>query len=256
MRWRLLLTPPGGGIDNMALDSALMERARVTGEGVVRVYSWSGPTLSLGRNQRARGFYSPALARERAVCVVRRITGGRALLHHREITYSVTAPASPEQSLREAYSALNDALLATLRRLGVLAHFATVTARSPSPSIAPCFHTPAAGELVFEGRKLAGSAQVREGGAMLQHGSILVHDDQPMLDALSSLPLGEIPPAATLSQALPLAPTPGIFAEALFGVVRERWDQGARELAAHDVPAPALHSARVMYADDDWTWRR
>src|SRR6476620_9212884 len=90
--WRLLLSPPLGGPENMALDEALMGRARRTGESVLRVYAWSRPTLSLGRNQRAVGLYREQALAERGVGVVRRPTGGRALLHHREITYSVTAP--------------------------------------------------------------------------------------------------------------------------------------------------------------------
>ena len=100
MRWHLLLTPPLPGVDNMAIDDALMARARRTGEGVVRVYSWAEPTLSLGRNQWTAGVYSAERAHAVGVGVVRRATGGRALLHSREITYSVTAPAPPDESLR------------------------------------------------------------------------------------------------------------------------------------------------------------
>src|SRR5215207_3150452 len=92
LRWRLLLSPPLGGPENMALDEALMARARRTGETVLRVYGWSRPTLSLGRNQRAAGLFDERALAERGVGVVRRPTGGRSLLHHREVTYSVTAP--------------------------------------------------------------------------------------------------------------------------------------------------------------------
>src|SRR3954466_12069034 len=91
-RWRLLVTPPASGPENMALDEALMARAIETGEWVLRVYSWATPTLSLGRNQTARGRYDLGRIRERGLGVVRRPTGGRAILHDREITYSVTAP--------------------------------------------------------------------------------------------------------------------------------------------------------------------
>src|SRR5690349_530391 len=92
--WRLLLTLPADGAWNMALDEALMEHARRTNEWVLRVYAWSAPTLSFGRNQRALGVYLPERLERDAVSVVRRPTGGRAILHWREITYSVVAPAN------------------------------------------------------------------------------------------------------------------------------------------------------------------
>jgi lipoyl(octanoyl) transferase len=87
----------------MALDEALMTRARQTGECVFRVYSWSAPTLSFGRHQAARVAYDPRTLAETGVDVVRRPTGGRTVLHDREVTYSVTAPASDGGALRESY---------------------------------------------------------------------------------------------------------------------------------------------------------
>ena len=110
--WRLLLSPPLGGPENMALDEALMARARRTGESVLRVYGWSRPTLSLGRNQRAVGLYREQALAERGIGVVRRPTGGRALLHDREITYSVTAPCEDNTALLTEYGRIN-ALLGT-----------------------------------------------------------------------------------------------------------------------------------------------
>ena len=117
--------------------------------------------------------------------MVRRPTGGRALLHHREITYSVTAPVSTRDSLRESYARINRLLVDGLTRLGVAVEVATPRERALPPSAAPCFERPAAGELVVNGRKLVGSAQWRDEGAMLQHGSILVEDDQPLVSALA-----------------------------------------------------------------------
>src|SRR5829696_3355288 len=113
--WRLLLSPPLGGPENMALDEALMARARRTGETVLRVYAWSQPTLSLGRNQLAIGVYRDALLAERGV--VRRPTGGRALLHHREVTYSVTAPCDDSGSLVAEYGRINALLCSALGSL-------------------------------------------------------------------------------------------------------------------------------------------
>lgn len=256
MRWRLLLTSPLDGADNMALDEALLRRARESGEGVVRVYSWAVPTLSLGRNQRAVGAYPAERARGLGVDVVRRPTGGRALLHHREITYSVTAPAPEHESLARSYRTINQALLSALRELGVQAEVAVRHQRLPPPGSAPCFELPADGELMLGGRKLVGSAQYREQGALLQHGSILVHDDQAMIARLAAIPLGDVAPAATLSGALGRDPAAGEFAALLFDVVRRDWDAGASALAMDQALRDAMARARLRYTDDAWTWRR
>src|SRR4051812_29079295 len=162
----------------MALDEALMGRARRTGEAVLRVYTWRSATLSLGRNQRARGHYDERRLASAGVEVLRRPTGGRALLHHHEVTYSVTAPASPAETVGIWYDRIGGLLLHALRSLGVPVSTAVAVERAAVPSLSPCFAEPAAGELVVEGRKLVASAQWRDGGALLQHGSILLDDDQ------------------------------------------------------------------------------
>ena len=185
MHWSLLLTPPLSGAENMALDEALLQRAGTSGNAVFRVYTWAEPTLSFGRNQTARGMYDPKRAREQGIAVVRRPTGGRSLLHHREVTYSVTAPVDKAGSFRESYARINRLLVDGLARLGVAVELASPRERSLPPSAAPCFERPAAGELVVDDRKLVGSAQWRDQGAMLQHGSILVEDDQGMIAELA-----------------------------------------------------------------------
>src|SRR5260221_1801961 len=184
-RWRLLSVPPRSGAENMARDVALMRRAKETGEVVFSVYGWSTHTLSLGRNQLASRCYDRERIRAMGVDVVRRPTGGRALLHHREITYSVTAPLGFSASLRESYERINRILLSGLQRLGVGASVASGIGSALPPTDIPCFATPARGELVSDGRKLVGSAQWRDDGALLQHGSILIEDDQSMIRLFS-----------------------------------------------------------------------
>ncbi|HET7457443.1 MAG TPA: hypothetical protein VFJ74_07300 [Gemmatimonadaceae bacterium] len=264
MRWRLLYTPALPAVENMALDAALMERARRTpGERVFRVYTWRRPTLSLGRNQTARGLYDPSLARDRGADVVRRPTGGRAVLHHREVTYSVTGAVAVDETLRDAYAAINRLLLDGLRRLGVHAELARPTMRAPSPSGAPCFETPTEGELVVGGRKLVGSAQYREQDAFLQHGSILIDDDQPMLSALTTAAAAAAvasptTPAATLRAALGggARVEPDAVAAALFAAVREGEDALAGPLLLDAALVTAARLAAAHYAADAWTWRR
>lgn len=255
MPWRLLLSPPLPGAENMALDDALLERARTTGESVLRVYAWAGPTLSFGRHQTARSAYSSARAAQQGVAVVRRPTGGRAILHHREVTYSVTAPVTAEP-LRASYARINRLLLDGLARLGVTATLADPATRAPLPGIGPCFETPTTGEVVVGGRKLVGSAQWRDAGALLQHGSILVDDDQAMLARLATAPLPDVPPPATLREALGRAPAVDEVAAALFAAVRALEDGHAAPLAADDRLEARADAARARYADDAWTWRR
>ena len=97
-RWRLLAVKPRTGAENMSRDAALMRRAGRTGEIVFSVYAWERPTLSFGRNQTARERYNPGLVAELGLDVVRRPTGGRALVHYREVTYSVTLSGSSSAS--------------------------------------------------------------------------------------------------------------------------------------------------------------
>ena len=255
MHWSLLLTPPLSGAENMALDEALLERAAASGTAVFRVYSWAEPTLSFGRNQATRGTYDRVRARSHGVEVVRRPTGGRSLLHHREVTYSVTAPVSLAGSFRESYARINRLLVGGLRRLGISVEVAAPRERSLPPSAAPCFERPAAGELVVDGRKLVGSAQWRDQGAMLQHGSILVEDDQSLVSSLAddvALP----PPAATLAAALGRTPSVDEVARALFDTVREIESVDADELQIDSALESAQARLVARYVDDCWTWRR
>jgi len=256
MKWRLMLAGPRSGAENMARDTGLTDRARETGEAVFCVYSWKHPTLSLGRNQTASGKYDLKEIVRREMDVVRRPTGGRALLHHREVTYSVTAPSTPGDSLGDTYRRINEMLLDGLRSLGVQAKEAAPDTAALAPNDVPCFAEPSKGELVFDARKLVGSAQVREDGALLQHGSILVEDDQSLISAVSIVP----PPtdaarAATLANAMGRTPEIAEVAEALFDSVRRNESRGATTLDEAEVEAfTARHLDR--YRSEWWTWRR
>jgi lipoate-protein ligase A len=240
----------------MALDEALMARARRTGEAVLRVYAWSRPTLSLGRNQRAAGLYDERALAGRGIGVVRRPTGGRSLLHHREVTYSVAAPCPPSGTLLAEYARINTLLSSALVALGVPVVVAVPPTRAAVPSAAPCFAEPARGELTVNGRKLVGSAQWRECGALLQHGSILVDDDQSSIVGLMYEPVPASPPPATLRDALGRAPVLTEVGDALFHAVRTLADPDARELVVDDELSREMNDNATRYRDDAWTWRR
>jgi lipoate-protein ligase A len=240
----------------MARDVALQTRAAQTGETVFSVYSWSRPTLSFGRNQPAIGLYDLEKIRAEGIDIVRRPTGGRAILHHREVTYSVTAPIEGE-SLQETYERINRILQRGLHSLGVLVEAAAGSHRAEVPSIRPCFETPARGELVAEGGKLVGSAQWREDGALLQHGSILVDDDQSSLLDLSAAPItnGQWTAPASLHSLLGRAPDTTEVASAMREAVRSLEDDGLTELNEDEVRAAALERV-PQFLDEGWTWRR
>jgi lipoate-protein ligase A len=255
-RWRIVVTPALGGAENMALDEALMERARQTGEWVFRVYSWATPTISLGRNQSASGRYDLARIQQLGFDIVRRPTGGRAILHHREVTYSVTAPVDEAGDLRQSYDRINRLLLHALRSLGVAASVFNPTTRAVSPGMSPCFDEPSAGELTVEGRKLAGSAQWRADGALLQHGSILIEDDQSLL---STLALGGGPPPprpATLAEALGRAPSVDDIADTIRDAIEGVEGMQPIDLLLDDTLRARVCALVVRYVDNAWTWRR
>jgi len=180
--WRFLDDDIGPGAYNMGVDEALLATARDEGRATLRLYGWGGPWLSLGYGQAL----SPARA---AACgaagvgVVRRVTGGLAVLHGADLTYAVAAreDALPP-GLQGAYGLVADALCEAFARLGVAVE------RTPSRIVESgggrwrgfdCFAVPAPDELLVAGRKLVGSAQRRAGGAVLQHGSIRLVPDPP-----------------------------------------------------------------------------
>jgi len=252
---RLIRSAPADAVTNMALDEAMLGEAAESGHTLVRLYEWARPTVSFGRNQRCDGIYSQERCDALAVPAVRRMTGGRALLHARELTYSVAAPTSAAPSLRGGYEAINALLVAALRSLRVEVSVAVPVARATSPGAAPCFETPSAGELVVHGRKLVGSAQHRESDAFLQHGSILLDDDQGLLHELALVRLPMIPPPATL-HGLDASLTADAVARAIVEAIRGVTTGTIVETFDAALPAHRVAAAASRYADPRWTWRR
>ncbi len=182
-RWRLVGDGARTGASNMALDAGLLDGvASGTAPPTVRFYGWSPPCLSLGRHQPA-GAVDLRFCRREGIDVVRRPTGGRAVLHHLEVTYAVVAPVDGTvlpAAVQGAYRRIAGALVDGLRVLGVEAELAGESGNGPLPrptEAIPCFRIPAGGEIVVRGRKLVGSAVRIRGGAVLQHGSILLDWD-------------------------------------------------------------------------------
>jgi lipoyl(octanoyl) transferase len=169
---------PRAGWLNMAIDTALLERAEA-GERWVRLYAWE-PTLSFGRHEPVERRYDAATIAALGLAVVRRPTGGRAVWHADELTYAVAAPAEQLGSLQHAYLQVHQWLRDALRSLGAAAELAP-RGRAVGVDAGACFASPVGGEVMVGGRKVVGSAQVRRGMAMLQHGSLLLDGDQAIV---------------------------------------------------------------------------
>lgn len=257
--WRLLDTPPAPGAWNMAVDESLAESVRAGGPPVLRVYRWNPPCLSLGRNQPSGGYDRAEIAR-RGLDVVRRPTGGRAVLHHRELTYSVAARQGELGGPRQAYAAINRALVAGLARLGVPARLQPAGAgRAPIPSLAPCFEQPVEGEVTAAGRKLVGSAQRADRGVLLQHGSLPIHDDQSAVAELLAADAGVAAPAdppATLVELLGGEPAWEALVEALAAGWQEALCVRLMRDALSGQEARRAEGHRARYEDPAWTWHR
>jgi lipoate-protein ligase A len=253
-RWRTILTTPDTGVANMALDEALMERSAATGEWICRVYAWSEPTISFGRNQSALRDYDRQLVEARHHAV-RRPTGGRAILHHREVTYCVTGPTSGAGGLQESYVLINRLLVDGLRSLGIDVEMAVSRVEAMQPGAIPCFDHPSSGELVAGGRKLVGSAQWRSEHSLLQHGSILIDDDQVFLPDFLKKPQAPPPPAATLRDLLGTPPSLSEVAAAIFSAVNVD-DPAALPLEIDQPLLDAQFRLAERFADPAWTWRR
>lgn len=165
----------------MALDESLLISAGEKKQPpTLRLYDWESATLSLGFAQPINDVNLSAL-QESGWGIVRRPTGGRAILHVDELTYSITAPADEPPlagSLLDSYQLISNAILNSLEHLGVQACNEKENKRPEQHQKAPvCFETPSNYEIISSGRKLVGSAQARKYNGLLQHGSLPLHGD-------------------------------------------------------------------------------
>jgi len=254
LQWRVVHDGPVTGSRNMALDHALAIDARPR-RATLRLYSWSAPTISFGRNEPARGLYSEQIAERLGVDFARRPTGGRAVLHDQEVTYSIVAPARALGGVRAAYRRINEALAVALRSLGASVDIGRTGVVLPLDA-GPCFQSPADGEVVSEGRKLVGSAQARFGDTLLQHGSIILAGDQSRLTLLRE-GTEEHPAPATLWELLGKEVAGTTVHTAVERAMEQEfggdWAGGgydSREVASAD----RLETER--YERRDWVWRR
>ena len=270
--WRLLITPPAPGAANMAMDEAILQSlADGTGHPTLRFYQWTPPCLSLGYNQPWADVDGSACA-HLGYDWVRRPTGGRAILHRNELTYSVVLSASEPRvagGIVESYRRLSRGLLTGLRILGADV-FQTQGQKTVNlQQGAACFDTPSNYEITVGGKKLIGSAQVRRRGQILQHGSLpLVGDLDGIFDclrvsgdeSLTSPPREQgsslRPYACTLEQALERSVS---FDEAAAALAQGFGDALNLRLEPGDLTEQervlADHLCQTQYGNEEWNHR-
>jgi lipoate-protein ligase A len=236
----------------MAIDQALLGRAAERGERWLRLYRWTPHCLSFGRHEPAIRRYDRERAEALGLDTVRRPTGGRAVWHSDELTYAVALPAEGLGGVRAVCAEIHGMLREGLRRLGVAAEAADA-APALRPGAGACFAAPAGGELMLRGRKVVGSAQLRERGALLQHGTILLSGDQR---TVAEVTRGAAPAdlAGGLTLALGHRPEPAAVAEAVAAAAAARWPGRWRTTAGDDGPVGDAAPLEPRFRSSAWTW--
>lgn len=238
----------------MALDEALMGTVRAGGRPILRLYRWAPACLSLGRNQPAEGGYDRERLAHAGIDLVRRPTGGRAVLHDDELTYAALLPDRALGSARRAQRAIQHALLAALAQLGVRAALHAADAPAPALSTTPCFAEPTEGEVVAEGRKVIGSAQLRVGGVLLQHGSLPLQRSREVRHLPADLQ-SLVDGAPAYLEELLARP---VGWDEVAGAIATAWRDNIGPLEPGSItPAESdvAERLRTKYDSAEWTWR-
>ncbi|WP_019414948.1 biotin/lipoate A/B protein ligase family protein [Paenisporosarcina sp. TG20] len=260
---------------NMALDEALLDwHSEGLLPPIVRFYRWSPATLSIGYFQNVDKEINMDEVRKHNLGFVRRPTGGRGVLHEHELTYSVIVsedyPNMP-RTVTEAYRVLSEGLLIGFKNLGLDAYFAVPNTEEKrndlkNPKSAVCFDTPSWYELVVEGRKVAGSAQTRQKGVILQHGAILLDLDEEKLVSLFNYRTDEIKERVLeglFKKAVPinrLLDKP-VKIEECIHAFKDGFSDGLNvELKPYFLTNEQMDYVKALeirrYANDEWTYRK
>lgn len=184
--WRLIIDQPKSGMENMAIDEAILISCNAGfSQSTIRLYDWIIPTLSIGCFQKTPNLIESCLKED--IPFVRRITGGRAVLHADEITYSIICNDREElfrEGISGAYRMISECLLEALRDIEIDAVMHTSCSKEYTSLRSSCFHSPSKYEITIDGKKLIGSAQRRLKTAFLQHGSIMFGMDRELVSKL------------------------------------------------------------------------
>jgi len=253
--WRLIRSTPADGATHMAVDEAIL---RAVAAGLVpptlRFYAWEPACLSLGRAQPVEDVDLGAL-RAAGFDLVRRPTGGKAILHVDELTYSVVAPQEEPRvagGIVESYRRLSSGLVRGLERLGVGNLVADQRVENRRLEGAVCFEVPSDYEITVGGRKLVGSAQMRARGVVLQHGALPLYGD---ITRICPLLAAQPDPARVRARATTVEEALGFFSSA--GDRRTvTWGEAAEAVAAGFSEALNLHFETGTLTDEERAWAR
>jgi lipoate-protein ligase A len=188
--WHLIIDRiPCKGSWNMAVDDYMFRSLKEGTTTFLRFYQWEKPTVSIGYSQKAEKVIDLPFCRQKGIEIVRRITGGKLVLHHKEMTYSVCSSDSGifSQKLIHSYRLISEALNLGLQRMGIESRLAKETPTVYARGVLPCFSHPARDEIEMEGKKIIGSAQKRTGKKFIQHGSIPLEKEEVLLKSVSVL---------------------------------------------------------------------
>ncbi|MGD8540252.1 MAG: biotin/lipoate A/B protein ligase family protein [Candidatus Aminicenantes bacterium] len=188
--WDLIIDEtPLDGSWNMAVDEFLLQSLTDEPQTILRFYSWKNPTVSLGYSQKAPEVVDVEFCKKRGIDIVRRMTGGKLVLHHKEVTYSLASSDTDvfTATLNDSYRLISEALMAGLKKMGLTPSLASPAPQKYVRGNLPCFSYPSRNEVEFQGRKIIGSAQKRVDTKFLQHGSIPLEEDDELLTSISLL---------------------------------------------------------------------
>lgn len=244
----------------MAIDEAIYRCAGPDRPPTLRFYTWTNPTLSLGCFQDYKKVVSEPFIVHNKMDVVRRITGGRSVLHHKEVTYAVVAPLAGDfqgDSLQQSYQRIAQALNLAIERLGIDQSTLSWESGTKRSSLPQCFVTVSRYEISQNTRKIIGSAQKRSRDRFLQHGSILLNWDAALQQGCVKRPDPDIeariaPLEPCLHRELGFEEVANRFAEAFestFQVEMKRAELSSEEMEV----ASALEE---VYRSAGWTQRR
>ncbi|WP_059103262.1 lipoate--protein ligase family protein [Shouchella shacheensis] len=273
--WRFIDSGKRSPSYNMALDEALLQwHSEGKIPPTIRFYGWEPATLSVGYFQRVEKEINLEAVKEYGLGFVRRPTGGRGVLHEHELTYSVIVSeehSGMPTSVTEAYRVISEGLLEGFRAVGLDASFSIPSTEKEkealkNPRSSVCFDAPSWYELVVEGRKVAGSAQTRQKGVILQHGSILLDMEEDKLfdlfnyknERLRERMQRQFSKKAVAINALRETPIDLNEASAAFkkgfekglGITLELYELSAEEEES------VLSIAKNRYETDEWNYRR
>ncbi len=188
--WQLILDKtPTKGSWNMAVDDFLFQSLGEEPTTYLRFYQWERPTVSLGYSQKISEVVDLDYCRKKGIDIVRRITGGKLVLHHQEVTYSICSSDSGlfTPTLMDSYRLISEALMRGLEKMGIECSLAVETPSFYTKGRLPCFSHPAQNEIEVNGKKIIGSAQKRKRKKFIQHGSVPLKKDEELLKSVSLL---------------------------------------------------------------------